>query len=169
MCNPAASIDALPTLIHGGIPIKSPPGCFRPCPPEGWRWSVYREVLLYIRNETSPTTTVANVLNSYPYETINGPTGRLSPFLAESGICWMTQVNLDLDAEFAEALSHSPDSVVVWAPSRFAENRTTPLHRIYALIQEHYEPAARFGIYEIRRRKAGEREQTGRSPTSAAP
>ncbi len=28
MCNPAASLEALPTLLHGGIPIKSTPGCF---------------------------------------------------------------------------------------------------------------------------------------------
>ena len=53
----------------------------------------------------------------------------------------MTQVNLDLDAEFAEALYRSPDTVVVWAPSRFKENLYTPCHRIFAVIQECYEPA----------------------------
>ena len=163
MSNPTASLDALPTLFHGDIPIKAPPGCVRPFPPGKRRWTGYRETLLFIRNETSPTTLVANVLNSYPYETINGPTGRLSPFLAESGICWMTQIDLDLDAEFAEALAGSLDSVVVWTPSRFNENLRTPLRRVEAVIHQYYEPAAVFGIYEIWRRKPGERDGTART------
>ena len=79
-----------------------------PGSPGTWhRWNDYRALLLYIRQQTNPDTLVANVLNKYPYETINGPTGRLSPFLAESGICWMILVDLDLDSEFADALSVS--------------------------------------------------------------
>ena len=48
---------------------------------------------------------VANVLEQPPYPAINGPAGRLSPFQAESGICWMLLVNIDLEPEFAESLA----------------------------------------------------------------
>jgi hypothetical protein len=161
MCNFEASVQALSPLFRGEIPNVSPVGsmrAFRRVPGEWTRWNDYREVLLYIQRETSPTTFVANVLCIYPYETINGPTGRLSPFLAESGICWMTQVDLDLDSDFAHALIHCPDSVVVWSPRRFHENATIPLNQVAAAIQQYYEPAARFGMYEVWRRKRAKSE-----------
>ena len=63
------------------------------------RWADYCALLAYLRKETSPRSAIANVLNTYPYETINGPVGRLSPFKADSGIAWMTQVKGDLDPE----------------------------------------------------------------------
>jgi hypothetical protein len=161
MCNFQASVQALGPLFRGDLPNVGPVGSVRPFRrvPGAWvRWNDYREVLLYIQRETSPTTFVANVLCIYPYETINGPTGRLSPFLAESGICWMTQVNLDLDSEFADALIHCPDSVVVWSPRRFHENATIPLNQVAAAIQQYYEPAAQFGMYEVWRRKRAKSE-----------
>ena len=161
MCNFEASVQALPPLFRGEIPKVSPVGslrAFQRAPGEWTRWNDYRAVLLYIQRETSPTTFVANVLSIYPYETINGPTGRLSPFLAESGICWSTQVVFSLDSEFADALIHCPDSVVVWAPTRFHENVNIPLDRVAEAIHQYYEPAARFGIYEIWRRKRAKSE-----------
>ena len=143
-------------LLRGEMPIKPPIGCFRPFP--GYqsgnsRWTSYREVLIYIRSQTGPRTLVANVINTYPYEPVNGPSGRLSPFLAESGICWMTQVNVDLDAEFARSLLNSIDSVVVWDPSQTDAEPRLALKGLMAVIRQNYEPAARFGRHEVWRRR----------------
>ena len=156
MCSLTASIGALRPLLSGEIPIKPPIGCFRPFP--GYqsgnsRWTSYREVLIYIRSQTGPRTLVANVINTYPYEPLNGPSGRLSPFLAESGICWMTQVNVDLDAEFARSLLNSIDSVVVWDPSQTGAEPRLALKGLMAVIRQNYEPAARFGRHEVWRRR----------------
>ena len=147
MCNYVAAVEALGPLSRGEMPTTGPVGSFRPFPRTHrtrHRWNDYCALLCYIRDQTSPDTLVANVLNEYPYESINGPTGRLSPFLAESGICWMTLVRLDLDAEFADALVRSPNSVVVWNPDRAGEIPLLPVPRIIAVIHEYYAPAARF-------------------------
>lgn len=168
MCNFEATIRAVPSLCSGEIPAEPPVGAIRAFPRlagRSTRWNDYRAVLLYIRSETAPTTLVANVLTSYPFETINGPAGRLSPFRAESGVCWMTQVNLNLDSEFAEALSRSPNSVVVWAPSRFSDNTALPLPHLAAAIQQYYQRAAQFGTYEVWRRKSA----PGVPPTGLQP
>ena len=98
MCSFNESLRAVRPLLRGEIPDEPPIGCRRAFPrdprPRQSRWDEYRELSTYIRSETSPRTLVANVLNRFPYETINGPTGRLSPFLAESGICWMRMVDM---------------------------------------------------------------------------
>ena len=140
------------------MPEEPPVGCLRAFPGASRaraRWRDYREVLEYIRTETAPTTFVANALNSFPYEAINGPMGRLSPFLAEAGVCWMLVVDLSLDAEFAEDLVRRPDSVVVWNPRRIGHGADVPLKHIEAVVHEYYEPAASFGSYEVWRRKSG--------------
>ena len=98
---------------------------------------------------TSPQTLVANAFNRFPYLPINGPTGRLSPFRAESGICWMCFVDIDLDSEFAQALEAATDSVVVWEPDQLDIDPRIKVKRLNAVIRELYQPAARFGTFEI--------------------
>ena len=156
MCNYIESVRALGPLLRNGIPTRRPVGCLRPfqvVSGPSARWTNYRALLMYIRSETSPRTLVANLLYRYPYETINGPTGHLSPFRAESGICWMTQVDLDLDSEFAQSLIDSPDSVVVWYPRVLLPDPRLELTQVRAVIPRYYEPAAKFGYYEVWRRK----------------
>ncbi len=97
---------------------------------------------------------VANVLEQPPYPAINGPAGRLSPFQAESGICWMLLVNIDLEPEFAESLAQADDSVVVWSPEEHGLVSQLRLDRLAAVIREHYRPEARFGHIEVWRRAA---------------
>jgi len=160
MCSFDESLRALRPLLRGEIPHEPPIGCRRPYPhypPRHIhlsRWKSYRELLNYLCSETGPRTRVANVINRFPYDTINGPTGRLSPFLAESGICWMHMVDMDLDPEFALSLIDSADSVVVWDPSQTAAESRLQLKRVIAVVREYYEPAARFGEFEVWRRKS---------------
>jgi hypothetical protein len=157
MCNFYESFRAVRPLLRGELPDEPPVGCQRAFLRDRnhpSHWDEYREVLTYIRRETSPRTLVANVLNKFPYETINGPTGRLSPFLMESGICWMMMVDSDLDPEFAQSLLDSTDSVVVWDPRQIQVDERLTLKRVIAVILGSYEPAARFGHYEVWRRKA---------------
>jgi len=96
---------------------------------------------------------IANVVNRYPFEALNGPTGRLSPFLAESGICWMTGVDIDLDPVFAKALERADDSVAVWLPHQIAYEPRMRYEKVHAVIRKYYEPAAQFGQIEVWRRK----------------
>ena len=125
MCSVDNSLSALPPLFLGETPPTAPLGCLWAFGVGTDRWDNYRDVLNYIGKETSPQTLVANVLNRFPYESLNGPTGRLSPFLAESGICWMSHVDIDLDPEFAESLIAATDSVVVWSPSEMQGGTTS--------------------------------------------
>jgi hypothetical protein len=158
-CNLPDSAHALRTLALGQWPAEAPLGCHNTFAkpsvrdPNANKWAEYCAVLDYVRRTTGPRTLVANVLNSYPYESINGPTGRLSPFLAESGICWMTLVNVDVDPEFADALERAEDSVVVWLPHKIAGERRMRYEKVHAVIRKYYEPAARFGKIEVWRRK----------------
>jgi hypothetical protein len=110
-------------------------------------------VLSYLKRATGPETLVANVLNRFPYDALNGPTGRLSPFRAESGICWLSWVDLDLDPEFARDLERATDSVVVWEPAQEDIDPKMKLERVIAVIRRLYEPEARFGAIEVWRRK----------------
>ncbi len=115
-CAPRDSVRALGSLAHSVGPETLPPGCrvkwFSPgeCP---YEWADYCRTLEYLRRATSPVTEIANVLKQPPFPSLNGPAGRLSPFRAESGICWMWLIDLDLDIPFAEFLERTPDSVVV--------------------------------------------------------
>jgi hypothetical protein len=156
MCDLNKSLWAVRPLLLGEIPVRTPIGC--PGPYERnvkWptRWNAYRELLIYLRRHTGPRTLIANVINQYPYDTLNGPTGRLSPFLAESGICWLIQVDIDLDPEFADSLLRATDSVVVWVPIQNRVDRHVKIKRIIAVIHQYYEPEARFGLFEVWNRR----------------
>ena len=162
MCSLGASVQAVRTLARGEMPATSPLGCLQPFGYSS-RWNDYRVVLEYLRQVTSPQTFVANVLNRYPYESLNGPAGRLSPFRAESGICWLRWVKIDLDSEFARDLLNATDSVVVWEPRQDNVDPAMRLKRVVAVIRQHFEPEARFGKVEVWRRKpVGSEPATGR-------
>jgi hypothetical protein len=156
-CNPRAALDAIVTMARGQtLPTE--------CPPGGWswfarqsirafyKWEDYRSALIYLRETTQPNTMVANVLQQPLYPAINGPTGRLSPFRAESGICWMVLVDIDLEPEFAAALEQATDLVVVWSPEDYERGGQLQLERLGAVIREQYRPEARFGRIEVWRR-----------------
>jgi hypothetical protein len=148
---------ALRSLAMGETRATAPIGCGRffavtsgkPSPD----WDAYRALLSEIRTTTSPHTLVANGFNRFPYLPINGPTGRLSPFRAESGICWMCFVDINLDSEFAQSLEAATDSVVVWEPEQRDPDGRIKVERLFAVVRRLYEPSARFGTFEIWTRK----------------
>jgi hypothetical protein len=155
MCHWLQSARAVRTLFLGEMPATTPMGSVQAFggagPTAGW--VTYCSVLTYLRESTRPQTFVANVLNRYPMESLNGPSGRLSPFLAESGICWLDWVKIDLDPEFARQLEATPDSVVVWDPRQRDVSPAMKLERVISVIRRDYEPEARFGHVEVWRRK----------------
>jgi hypothetical protein len=155
-CDMGASVDAIRSLARGEtLPVWSPPGSrawFDPRRARWYSWEDYRETLLYLRRTTGPSTSVANVLEEPPFPAINGPAGRISPFRAESGICWMWLVDLDLEPEFAAALGRESDCVVVWSPGEFAMPSQLRLDRLADVIRRDFRPEARFGRIEVWRR-----------------
>ncbi len=155
-CNPAAAGEALASIANGRpLPIHSPPGSrawFDPASGRWYAWEDYRDTLNYLRATTGPGTQVANVLQEPPYPAINGPAGRLSPFRAESGICWMLLVAVDLEPEFAAGLARATDCVVVWSPEEYRRPSRLRLRRLAEVIRAHYRPEARFGHIEVWRR-----------------
>ncbi len=164
-CLPTASLRSLGPLVRGEEPMIPPPGSgrfFKAGNHDYYPWDDYCAVLDYIRRTTSPETFVANVLRHVPFPPVNGPTGRPSPFLAESGICWMWLVSENRDEPFAAELERATDSVVVWCP---AESRTEPrlrLPRLTSVILRLYRPSARFGRIEVWRRKTEAELSRGR-------
>jgi hypothetical protein len=155
LCYPMDCPRALLTLARGEMPPRAPPGCAQAYPggEDSDHWDNYRAVLTYLRRATGPETYVANVLNRHPYESLNGPTGRLSPFRAESGICWLSWVDIDLDAEFAADLERATDAVVVWEPAQDDVDPRMRLERVVDVIRRDFQPEARFGRIEVWRRR----------------
>jgi hypothetical protein len=155
MCSPSESAEALQVLVRGETPPDKPLGAAQAFDGGGKQsfWLNYCALLTYLRQKTGPETLVANVLNRYPYESLNGPAGRLSPFRAESGICWLSWVDLDLDPEFAQDLERATDSVVVWEPAQFVVDPKMKLERVIGVVRRLYEPEARFGAIELWRHK----------------
>lgn len=156
-CSLAASLDALRAAARGGWPDVPPGGAYIWFHPERfpvYPWDDYNRLLRHVRETTGPDTVVANLLKFPPLPPVNGPTGRPSPFRAETGIAWMWLVRQDLDEEFARQLEAAgPDSVVVWAPGEVDAQPRLPLRRTTAVVLRDYEPEARFGPMEVRRRK----------------
>jgi hypothetical protein len=154
MCSLGSSARAVRFLIRGEMPDVPPLGCLQTFALGGpARWESYRAVLGYLRQATSPHTFVANALNRFPWESLNGPTGRLSPFRYDGGLVWLSWVRMDLDPEFARDLLNSTDAVVVWEPRQDEVDPAMRVERLIAVIREHFEPEARFGKVEVWRRK----------------
>ncbi len=161
-CDVNATRSALGSLVRGEmLPTWSPPGSanwFGLLYGRWYSWDDYRRVLIHLRATTSPTTPVANVLKEAPFPAINGPAARLSPFLAESGICWMLMVHIDLEPEFAAVLERSSDAIVVWAPDSHKYPSHLNLARLTEVIRKHYRLEARFGHIEVWRARRNPHE-----------
>jgi hypothetical protein len=154
MCDLGSSARAVGFLIRREMPDVPPLGCVHTFAQGGpTRWESYRGVLGYLRQATSPRTFVANVLNRIPWESVNGPAGRLSPLRYDGGLAWLSWVRLDLDPEFAEDLLKTTDAVVVWEPRQDDVDPAMRVERVIAVIRKHFEPEARFGKVEVWRRK----------------
>ena len=169
-CSPRDSLEAIMAVARGEELARPPLGCrynyFRPkfC---HYEWADYSRALDHVRRTTNPRTEVANVLRQPPFPSMNGPAGRLSPFRAESGICWMWLIDVDLDAEFAEALEQTPDSIVVWSPAEVDEQSRLKLERLTDVIRRCYRPEIRFGPIEIWRRSPS--VEIGPTPMPGSP
>jgi hypothetical protein len=155
-CRVVESFRAVRSLARREEPAVAPLGSLRffhrgtPCA-DPYCWDDYRATLAYLRRSKAPGTPVANLLKRVPFPSLNGPTGRPSPFRAESGICWMWSTNFDLDADFADALEQTPEAIVVWSPSEAAEPRLA-LERVTTVVLRHYHREVRFGNFEVWRR-----------------
>jgi hypothetical protein len=171
-CSISDSARAVCDLWRGQtLPATPPRGSlnwFNPVRAMWYSWNDYRRTLIHLKDSTGPATMVANVLKHPPFLGLNGPTGRLSPFRAESGICWMLMVDLDLDSEFARDLERATDSVVVWMPDESQIPPRLRLDQLNGVIRKHYRFDARFGRIEVWRRASEPREEQRSSGQTAA-
>jgi hypothetical protein len=162
-CSVRVTIDSIRAAATGGWPAL-PPGAWIWYSPKrsSYNWDAYCRLLKYIREKTGPKTIVANVLKNPPFPSANGATGRRSPFRVESGVPWMAVVAEDLDETFAGELERlGCDSIVVWSPAEIDKHPVLPLKRLTSVIVDRYEPEARFGVFEVWRRKCAAPEDAG--------
>lgn len=153
-CQARASFEA---LRRRGVPAEAPPGYHERSPDldqQPCRWDEYQGVLEYLRTQTGPRTTVANLLRVPP--ALTGPAARLSALPAES-LAWLI-VDPSAEPAFRAALEAAGDSVVVWIPDEalLADRyRLAPAVRHLAeVVRTHYKPRARFGRIEVWHRKS---------------
>ena len=104
-----------------------------------------------MRTSTRPETRIANVLKHDP--AVTAPAARLPVFPSES-LAWVRMVKPDDEESFVRALERATDSVVVWAPSEADNGETPSIPLLFVVIRRLYEPAAKFGLIEVWRRKA---------------
>jgi hypothetical protein len=159
-CTVMGSLRAIPALVRGDEPIDSPPGSeswFPSRNPDAYyQWSDYRNLLAYLR-QLDPKIRVANVLRTLPFPSINGPSGRVTPFPAAGGVIHLALVDPDLEAGFAEALEETPNVLVVW------ENDDSRVDTLFLLkhrartIRRSYQPIQQFGHFQVWARKQGPR------------
>ena len=142
---------------RGRDPAVPPPGCELSLPMRIQRaryaWEDYRSLLAYLRERTGPRTFVANFFRSYPFPTVNAPTGRLTAFPSPGGILWLRYAAPEMEDPFVAALARSRETVVVWTPSLPVQLENLPLERLEETIRRLYEPEARFGTMEVWRRR----------------
>ena len=151
-CKPAGLIPAVKALARGRAPEQAPWSYRHPYGDSMilFPWADYQATLAYLRTELGPETRVANALKGIA---LNGPTGRLPAFPAES-VTWLFVVRPSDEARFITTLHATPDSVVVWAPGVTGPTSVpSQFPRLAQAIRELYEPAARFGAIEVWRRR----------------
>jgi hypothetical protein len=156
-CNPARSIHALADLYHGDLPLESPAGYTRHSRVSlsaAYRWSDYRNVLKYLRNDLPPDIKIANALKGSP--ALLAPSGRRSALPAES-IAWLRLVNPNDENLFVQSIEACSDSAVVWSPAEFDLGMTPPLKALHSTILRLYRPLAKFGAIEIWERAPDEK------------
>ena len=145
---PREALRALPVLARGEMPPEAPRcGVLTAMP-----WEDYRATIGYLRRHAPPGTYVANALsNLVP---IDGAIGALPPMPGES-LSWFAHFGKNatpLDQEYAGRLERSPALYVVWRPEGGRGGPPVP-DRLVDVILRDFTPEARFGPYEIRRRK----------------
>ena len=154
---PAESLRAIGHLARGEPSPATPAGAYQAFsqrePERSGDWSRHLDLIAYLREQTRPEARVANVLRSYPYDGINGPSGRASPFRCESGLCWLMWVAVPMESEFIAAIEGDDDVVVVWEPKLAPGLDCFELPRLVAAIRDRFQPAARFGPIEVWTRK----------------
>jgi hypothetical protein len=146
-CNPRAALSAILGKDH------VPPGYAHHMTAYQaglYPWDDYRRAVEFLRDELGPETRVANLLG-YQLATI-GASGRLPVFRNESGLLWKSQVGWE-DRVYLEQLEAEVDSVVVWAPEDEGPEPGLVSAPLIDLVRRRYEPAARFGVIEVRRRR----------------
>ena len=153
-CSLSRSLEATTTLIRGEYPIRAPLGCERyfrgrDRPNAYYRWEDYRRLLAYLRETYPPRTRVANFLRTYPFPTVNGPTGHMNTFPAAGGIVHLCSVDPGMEDQYREALERTPDSIVVWIPGEQIIDPRLKLPRLVQAIERWYHPEARFGDLEV--------------------
>ncbi|RUL89685.1 hypothetical protein [Tautonia sociabilis] len=155
-CNPGASLAALSSLIGGPLPsgpAEAPPGYLHHGTPYDaalYPWDDYRRALDHLRHEVPRSTAVANLMG-YQLAAV-GATGHRPVFRNESGLLWKSQVGLD-DSYFIAQLEEEPDSVVLWTPSAEGPEPGLVSPALSSAVERLYEPAERFGVIEVWRRK----------------
>lgn len=148
-CNPARSVHALVHLDHGDLPLEAPAGYTRHARVSlsaAYRWSDYRNVLEYLRNDLPAGIKIANALKGSP--ALLAPSGRRSAFPAES-IAWLRLVKPGDENVFIRSLEECVDSAVVWSPLEFEHGMKPRLEGLRSTIMRLYRPRAKFGAIEI--------------------
>lgn len=155
-CAARASVNILGSTLRGGEATPTPhvpPGYVHHMTAyqaELYPWEDYQAALVYLREELGPETRVANLMG-YQLGAV-GASGRLPVFLNESGLLWKGLVGWD-ERIFIDQLEAAADSVVIWTPSDDGPEPGLVTDRIKRAVERWYEPAASFGVIEIRRRR----------------
>ena len=146
-----AARRALPDLIRGEMPERAPHcGALVTFLP----WRDYRAMIGYLRRHAPPGTYVANALPSMA--AVDGPIAALPPMPGES-LSWFGHFGRDaapLAGQYARCLERSPALYVVWSPEGGRGGPPLPDQLVDVILRD-FTPEARFGPYEVRRKKAG--------------
>jgi hypothetical protein len=155
-----ASVRALPSLVAGTLPKEPPPGVRGLLPMEreirSFNWPDYRATVEHIRATTDSTSKVAVLIRTHPYPTFTGIAGRAPVFRAESGILWLVWGQGRTESDFIEDLRRAPDSLVVRSPGEKTNETRLKLTELEAEVDRLYEREARFGVFEVLRRRPPE-------------
>ncbi len=162
-CSPRAALLATKAYLSGTSDTEVPHGAKRYFHPgevdidqrrSGYPWADYLATIEYLKAHTSQKTHVAGAFKRHPYPSLNGPTGRPSPWPGEGGTTFLLVLGLEKEEAFIRSLLDSPDdTVVVWVPGERAEADRVDFRQLDKTIQEHFAPEASFGIFQIYRRK----------------
>lgn len=162
-CSISASRKAVVSLVTG-VPVKeAPPGALPYFPNHevdpklkrsGYPWADYVATIEYLKANTTPRTLIAGSFKRMPFPAFNGATGRPTPWPGEGGSTFLMVLGKDWQKPFGESLIEAPqDTVVVWVPGEVPETDRLATDELDQVVKDHFVPEARFGIFEIYRRK----------------
>ncbi|MGZ3470023.1 MAG: hypothetical protein ACXWO1_10005 [Isosphaeraceae bacterium] len=138
-------------LRAGEMPPLPPLGYFSTYP-----WADHRALMEYLRRNTATGTPVANLL-IYHTSAVTSEIPRRSPLPVDSNCLYMYPIPALVRREI-EALKAAPDScVVLWDPSSL-EARAAEFSELIETVRRFYQFEARFGAFEVWRRKPGTTE-----------